>query len=134
MGVATLTICLSIVGLNPVGDTAKDSVDLFEVNHYYDESGRFIFKQLIFYDWCPKQCRFNVRAWRLIRSTGQLPTLDRRKKKYVAVWQDGSKFRRVQAKNMRQTWTQFDPEQFERKFLPKDKRVELVGKFGRKKR
>ena len=130
----TFTLCLALFGLNPVGNVTADTVDLIEVNHYYDESGRFVFKQIIFFDWCPRQCRYNVRAWRLIRSDGQLPKRDVQRRNFVAIWQDGTQFRRVKAKNYRQSWTQYDPEQFERRFVPKGRRKELAKKFERKKR
>ena len=39
-------------------------VDLIEVNHFYDENGKRVFDQLIFWDWKPAEAAHRVRAWR----------------------------------------------------------------------
>ena len=97
-----------------------------EVNHFYDEQGRLVFDQVIFYDWSPEHSRHMVRAWRLVKNPTQLPERD---------WRDGgylgglagrrnrsAAFRRA---SMRESWTQYDPELVEREFLPKERRKEL---------
>ena len=104
---------------------ATDSVDLVEVNHYYDEQGRHVFDQTIFYDWCSVQCRYNVRAWRLLKSQSQLPHRDWHSGGYVATWHDGSILRKVRASSFRESWTQYDPELVERDYLPKEQRRDL---------
>jgi hypothetical protein len=96
-----------------------------EVNHFYDEQGRLVFDQVIFYDWAPEHSRYNVRAWRLVKNPAQLPERDWRDGGYLAVWQDGEVLRRVRAASMRETWTQYDPELVEREYLPKERRREL---------
>jgi len=35
-------------------DVAREQVDLVELNHFYDEQGRLVFDQLIFYDWAER--------------------------------------------------------------------------------
>jgi len=121
------TICAIVValGLNPTEDVAREKVDLMEVNHFYDEQGRLVFDQVIFYDWSPEHSRYMVRAWRLVKNPTQLPERDWRDGGYLAVWQDGEIVRRVQAASMRESWTQYDPELVEREFLPKERRKEL---------
>ena len=65
--VATLAVVISAVSLNPLDGAVTDRVDLIELNHFYDEQGKLVFDQVIFYDWCNEQCRYNVRAWRLLK-------------------------------------------------------------------
>ncbi|MEX2173830.1 MAG: hypothetical protein WD872_05670 [Pirellulaceae bacterium] len=113
------------LGLNPAEDVAREQVDLIEVNHFYDEQGRLVFDQVIFYDWAPEQSRHMVRAWRLVKNPAQLPERDWREGGYQAVWQDGEVLRQVHARSMRETWTQYDPELVEREYLPKERRKEL---------
>jgi hypothetical protein len=67
--------CL-LVATIPFDDVRQDRVDLVEVNHFYDETGRHIFDQLIFYDWHPERCRHEIRAWRMVRSPRQIPRWD----------------------------------------------------------
>ena len=117
-------------GLNPTEDVARERVDLMEVNHFYDEQGRLVFDQIIFYDWSPEHSRYMVRAWRMVKNPAQLPERDWRDGGYLSVWQDGEVLRRVRAESMRETWTQYDPELIEREYLPRERRRELrVVKF-----
>ena len=55
-----------IIGAAPVVSEApsitRQQVDLIELNHYIDEDGREVFRQLIFYDWSKSYKRFHVRA------------------------------------------------------------------------
>jgi len=104
---------------------ARESVDLIELNHFYDEHGRLVFDQVIFYDWSLSESRYNVRAWRLVKNPSQLPQRDWASGGYSAMWQDGEQIRHIRSKSIRETWTQYDPELVEREFLPKEKRKEL---------
>lgn len=87
---------------NPNELVARDSVDLAEVNHFYDENGRLVFDQLIAWDW--DGSRFQVRDWRLIKSESQIPQPDPAGG-YSAMWLDGEVMRRVHAKAFRETWS-----------------------------
>lgn len=107
------------------GGALVDRVDLIELNHYYDEQGRHVFDQLIFYDWSGRHSRFMVRDWRLVKSIRQLPSRDFPSGGWVAVWQDGDVLRRVWANSYRETLTQYDPELEEREYLHKDDRRKL---------
>lgn len=119
-------VATASVGLNPVDVVACDKVDLVEVNHFYDEQGRLVFDQIIYYDWAPDRGRYNVRAWRLLKKPAQVPRRDWQRDGYVAIWHDSGVLRKVEAKSVRETWTQYDPELVEREFLPKEKRRELT--------
>jgi len=112
-------------GIAPREDVARESVDLIELNHFYDEHGRLVFDQVIFYDWSPADARYNVRAWRLVKNPAQLPQRNWAGGGYSAMWQDGEQLRHIHSKSIRETWTQYDPELVEREYLPKEKRKEL---------
>lgn len=121
----TLVLLLTSLCHNGTELVVGDEVDLIEVNHFFDEQGRHIFDQTIFYDWCPIQCRYNVRAWRLLKHPSQRPYRDWKGGGYVAVWHDGQLLRRVRSSSFRESWTQYDPELVERDFLPKEQRRDL---------
>ena len=130
MGISIpLTLCLSMVSLNPIEDLPTDHVDLVELNHYYNEKGRHVLDQVIFYDWSSEAGRYQIRDWRMIKRVSQIPRRDWRLGGYVAVWHDpleGNVLRKMHAANLRETWTQYDPEIVERSFLKKDKRRKLA--------
>ena len=113
------------LGIAPQSDVVRESVDLIELNHFYDEHGRFIFDQIIFYDWSTAESRYNVRAWRMVKSPSHLPQRDWRLGGYVVFWQDAEVIRRVRSASFRETWTQYDPELVEREHLPKERRKDL---------
>lgn len=112
-------------GIAPQEDVARESVDLIELNHFYDEHGRLVFDQVIFYDWSSADARYNVRAWRLVKNSAQLPQRDWNGRGYSAMWQDGETIRHIYSRSIRETWTQYDPELVEREYLPKERRKEL---------
>lgn len=119
-GVIILALSLGFVR-QEVADT--DDVDIVEVNHYYDGDGKHVFDQAIFYVWNDEKSRFDVIAWRLIKKPGQVP--HRIGNRFVSVWHDAKTLRRVRARIMRESWTQFDPELLERKTLPQEDRPGL---------
>lgn len=155
---------LLLFSIIPRDEVSRDCVDLIELNHFYDENGRLIFDQVIFYDWkdnvkvystidisevedlttCTSSdikvenliSRYQVRAWRLVKSPSQIPTINWSDKvyKYHALWIDGEQIRYIKSKSIRETWTQYDPELVEREFLPKEKRKELRTVEGKKKK
>jgi hypothetical protein len=107
--------------LDPRPFPVVDTLDLVEVNHFFDEHGRHIFDQVLFYDWCPRENRLQVRDWRLLRTCEQIPA-KAPGGLYNATWWDSGTLRRVQAPDVRETWTVFDPELVEREHLPKEQR------------
>jgi hypothetical protein len=118
-----------LCGVTPIENSVQDEVDLVEINHFHDEKGRLVFDQIIFYDWCPIQHRYNVRDWRLLKNMGQIPVRDWRTGQFVAVWHDFKEknvLRTVRAASVRESWTQYDPELVEREFLAQEKRRELT--------
>jgi hypothetical protein len=123
---ATTVLVCSLWGIVPGGSVATDQVDLIEYNHFYDEQGRHVFDQLIFYEWSRSESRYQIRDWRLIKTSTQIPYRDVRRNLYVVSWHDGQHLREVRSDQIRETWTQYDPELVERSVLPKEQRRELT--------
>ena len=56
-----------LIGIAPGSDqdtapVVRQGVDMMELNHFVDEEGREVFRQVIFYGWSPTYHRFHVRA------------------------------------------------------------------------
>lgn len=105
--------------------TIRQRVDLIELNHFVDEDGREVFRQVIFYDWSKSHRRYHVRAWRLVKHHSQIPQRRWDPPIYQCTWHDDGLLRQVWAPSLRETWTQQDPERVNRGLLPEDQRVPL---------
>jgi hypothetical protein len=121
----------------------KDRVSVIEHNSHYNEKGELAYEQMIYYDWCPKANRFQVRAWGLLKNPSQIPARDAKKGTYRSIAFDHHRgadvLRVIEADSFRRTWTQVqenildpdgkafntDPEWSEREFLPDDQRKGL---------
>ncbi len=122
-------VTLVLVAMFP-GDPPQIAVtshaDLIEINHYFDAEAKPVFNQVIFYNWDEEAGRFNVFAWRLLKNANQFPVRNAETGIYSATWHDGRLLRTVHADRRIETWTQYDPETWERAFLPKGDRPDLV--------
>lgn len=105
-----------------------ETVDLIELNHFMDDDGREVFRQTIFYDWSKNDRRFHVRGWRLVKEDSQLPMRRWNPSHYECRWHDNASRRQVNALQLRETWTQQDPERVNRALLPEDQRVPLFAR------
>lgn len=109
------------------GVVAKQRVDLIELNHFIDQDGREVFRQVLFYDWSETHRKYIIRAWRLVKSESQLPRRRWSPPSYQCSWHDEGLLREISASTFRETWTQQDPERQNRKIVPEDERIPLVG-------
>jgi hypothetical protein len=119
--IAALVACAAA----PHDELIRDRVSLVELNHFYNDNGELVFDQLVFYDWCPVSERFQVRAWRMVKSPWQVPQRDWQRRGWLVLWLDGDRLRLVHADAFRETWTQYDPEVVERDYLPPERRKGL---------
>lgn len=139
-------LLLSLLSIIPQDTIIRESVDLVELNHFYDEHGRLVFDQVIFYDWKEHTPKFNVnflatnnvanyedrgprfypRAWRLVKNQTQIPMKDWKTNTYNSMWMDGELTRCIYASDIMETWSQDDPELYEREIMPKEARKELI--------
>lgn len=120
---------LLLIAIVPHETIASERVDLIEVNHFFDGCGRQAFDQAIFWDWCPGDCRFHVRDWRMLKKPSQCPRFDHGTEDAFMLWQDGEVLREVRANNYRESWTQHDPELDERRIIPQERRRGLKQRF-----
>ena len=104
-----------------------ERVDLIERNAYYDQDGKLLLTQALFFEWCDREARYQVLAWRLIKTPANEPR-PCRDGGYEMIWSEGGKLLRVTAPAMRESFTQFDPEIAEQKHLPKDQRKGIFRK------
>ncbi len=121
---------LLLIGIAPATENEEapvvsQRVDLIELNHFVDEDGREVFRQVIFYDWSKTHRRFHVRAWRLVKHESQIPQRRWNPTRYQCTWHDDGLLRQVSAPQLRETWTQQDPERVNRALLPEDQRIPL---------
>lgn len=127
----SLSVLIWLVATAVSGDAATQSatqrqrVDLIELNHFVDQEGREVFRQVIFYDWSSTYHRYHVRAWRLVKDPSQLPQRRWNPASYQCTWHDDHQLRQVWSPSFRETWSQQDPERANRELLPEDQRVPL---------
>jgi hypothetical protein len=126
---AAALLCLIPAGIDQEDAETRQRVDLIELNHFVDDEGREVFRQLIFYDWSQQHQEFHVRGWRLIKSDAQLPQQRWNQSQHQQCWRcrwyDAGLQRQVWAPKMRETWSQLDPERVNRERLPEDQRRPL---------
>lgn len=121
----TLWVASAALAIVPLSPVVEDYCDVVEINHFYDDNGRLVFDQLIYWDWCDEAERYQVRAWRLLKCDSQRPIRNWRRGGYSALWFDGERLRLVRHLSFRETWTQYDPELLERQLLSTEERREL---------
>lgn len=121
-GILLLSVAPDSGGVPPV---ARQRVDMIELNHFIDDQGREVFRQVIFYDWSKQKKQFHVRAWRLVKKPSQLPQRRWNPDQYQCTWHDEGLLRQVWSPTMRETWTQQDPERVNRDLLPENQRTPL---------
>src|SRR3990167_8176284 len=119
-------ILFAAVAVVPHTAVVEDRCDVVEINHFYDDNGRLVFDQLIYWDWSDAAGRYEVRAWRLLKSCNQIPMRDRQRGGYAAVWHDGDQLRVVRHRSTRETWSQYDPELLQRPLLATEDRKEFT--------
>lgn len=120
-----LALLLTFAAVDPGNLVLEETCDCVELNHFYDDDGRHVFDQVIFYAWDGR--RHQVLDWRLVKEPSLRPQRlwSAREERWQCLWADGQnrdQLRRVLASSFRETWTQFDPELAEREFLPKEDR------------
>jgi len=143
-----LFLCTVAKAKVPQSFVLEDRCDRVELAHFYSEDAlpswwfvilpgpqpprppeqypHLIHSQLIFYNWCEYEKRFQVSEWRLQKTPQQIPTYDPKTREYVATWFDGMYIRRIRAKSFEETWKQYDREIVERQFLHKEKRTPFM--------
>ena len=131
MGTGPLLLPLLLMASGPADGTAvlRESVDLIELNHFYDNLGRHSYDQVIFYEWSEEYSRYHVIAWSLVEDDApRLPFRLPASNDYLVRWYDrDAKCRReVRSKLYRESWTRSDPERENKKLLEEKYRISLL--------
>lgn len=98
---ATLLLCAIPHDLHLVAETC----DCIERNNFYDDEGRKVFSQFVFWDW--SGCRHEIAAWRLEKDEFRFHPP-------IVTWTENDKVRQVRGSYWRETHTQWDVELAER--------------------
>ena len=127
------TVCLFIgATLSSKGNHSIDEfVDLIELNHFYDQRGRLVYDQVIFYERAPETGRFQVRAWCLVEDRECLnrrPIRNYKTQLYQVDWFDTDQrlLRRITSRLYRESWTQIDPERANKKIHDERSRIAMI--------
>lgn len=127
--VIAVTLWAHSYGAVPRGIVARDRVDITEVAHFYDDRGKLVFDQLVWWDFFPNRNRFHVVAWRMLKAPEHCPQREHASGDYVTRWWDDSVgytgLREVRSKAFRETWEQVDVELIDREAFPRECRREL---------
>lgn len=124
-----LPCCLAASGGGSRSEVSE-SVDLIELNHYYDGQGRHSYDQVIFYEWSHDYSRFHVIAWFLVdEDSCRLPMPEPNGKTVAVRWFDREiKAQRVvRSEVFRETWSVGkDPERVNKLYLHEKHRLSLL--------
>lgn len=136
-------------------DIETYNVDLIEVNTFFDDQGRLVLDQLIFWDFVDVDNRLHVVGWKLLQNARKVN--ESKKAQFEADQPDkpehdrgvyvpdfahkwlpievGTKFKckiiegdiyyQVQSSNYKRSYTQYDPELADRDFFPAEMRKKL---------
>ena len=109
----------------------SEYVDCIELNHFFDDRGRLVYDQVIFYEQTPTTGKFQVRAWCLVEDR---ELLNRRpiKNEVTALYEveyvdtNDRLAHRIRSRLFRESWSQSDPERDDKKKHPESLRIGLA--------
>jgi hypothetical protein len=114
----------------PLSLTTHEHVDAIERNHFYDQRGRLVYDQVIFWERTPATGRFQVRAWTLADDnllTNRRPVQNDNGLYSCEIVDSSERLtRRIVSRVYRESWTQVDPERDDKKRHDESLRVYLV--------
>lgn len=120
-------IAIAALCLMPPDMPVEERVDAIELNHFYDERGKLVFEQAIFWAWRCRDCYdHEVVAWRLVKLPAHRPRYSCWRNEWDMIFHDGDTLRRVRTPFFYETWGQDDPELYQRELLPKERRRGLT--------
>ncbi len=110
---------------------AVEYVDLIELNNFYDQNGKHVYSQVIFYERTPTTGKFQVRAWCMVDESlllNRRPIKNEATGIYSVDWfdSDGKVSRKTTSRLYRESWSQIDPEVLNKKHHPAELRIKLA--------
>lgn len=115
-----LVLCLFLGSGN--GDIQIENVEHIEVNRLLNKKGEVTLTQVIYWRFSKVRQRPECRAWRKEDSTISRSIQPGR---VVEFFSYGNQIRRVVAQSISFTWTEYDPESFDRTITPSEMRVPM---------
>lgn len=130
-GFCFLFLCFTSTGRGNSDACLIEFVDLVELNHFFDQQGRHVYDQVIFYERHPGNGKYHVRAWCLVEdreSLNRRPVKDVHNDLYRVDWLDTDLrvLRSIRSKLYRESWSHVDPERTDKKQLDERLRLSLV--------
>ncbi|MCY2985944.1 MAG: hypothetical protein NTY15_20135 [Planctomycetota bacterium] len=129
----SFVFCLIVsASISHRGNQSVDEyVDLIELNHFFDQQGRLVYDQVVFYERAPETGKFQVRAWCLVEDREYLnrrPVKNLETELYQVDWFDTDQrlLRKITSRLYRESWTQVDPERSNKKFHDERLRISLI--------
>jgi hypothetical protein len=119
---------LLLLVLSVGASSCSEHVSLIELHHFYDAKGKLVFEQVIFWDRNVTSGLPEVRAWRMVADNEQYnrrPVKSEATGLWCCEWFEFGRRYRIVAKQYKESWSQVDPEQLDRKRLPEDERKAL---------
>jgi len=113
---------------NPLFSELRESCDLLELNHFHDCYGKHVFDQLIFWRWDEPSSEYHVRAWTIDDTGDKHPSRNYHNDTWTIRYFDSTQRfdRSIVSKHFRESWTQRDPERWNKRILDECNRVSLV--------
>lgn len=111
-----LAILLLVITSTP---TSYHRIEILELNHLYDHKAKHVLDQYIFWGYYPAKDAIHVLDYRLVKSKKIVPNGN------VLILTDKIRVHKIYFKIFKETWTQTDPEVFDRQFVSIWKRKEL---------
>ena len=126
-----LLLSVMTFGNPSIVKVGEENVDLIELNHFYDQTAKHVYDQVIIYEWIESQGCFRVRAWFLVENDGSLeriPRFRRSNQRWEMRWRDKETDlqRQISSRHFRESWSQIDPEQIDRKKVGERYRTALI--------
>lgn len=103
-----------------------ESVDLIELNHKHDRTGKHTFSQVIFWERHPGNGKYRVRDWFLVDDRESLSGYPvKRNDRWESWFVKEGKTHRITSPIFKESWTMYDPEVEDKRKWPGDARKKL---------
>jgi hypothetical protein len=115
-------LLLCVLGTIPLETVVRDRFDTIEINSLYDDNGQHVFSQVLFRRFDKQMNREVIEDWRLLKRIHNVPA----QQIFIFFDDQDHVLRRVTYNEVRETFTQHDPELIDREHLPKEMRQGLT--------
>lgn len=112
-------LSLLLLAIVPLPDCVlRDRCDLTEQNFFYDENGKLVFEQIVWFDFERGTGTERIVDWRMAKEPSMEPYYDHSSREWVTRFFDNNVLREVRSKFGRTVWLQYDSEVTAREDYP----------------